>query len=258
MRVHRIRASIPRFRKYSVAAAAPSRGRGAASGMGGRKIRNGSASSHSNCCRGRRSADQRDPRRHGAKMNERPYTPVNGARRNGTPISIPALPSASHAKPKRPVRDLDRDPQRRHRRDAAHQRRIRIPASSANTRHVQRLGQAEEHEDRPASGVPQAAVEREHELNPVADAEPVDHAARPSPCRNRRHGRGSRATANSRGASANGASHEKLNRGKTKISRTAGEQRAAASSACATRRRGVSRRRRQRHRPCRNCAPADR
>src|ERR1035441_7510383 len=45
---------------------------------------------------------------------------------------------------------------------------------------MERLRHREQQEYRPARRVPQPAVKREHELNPVADAEPVHHARAPA------------------------------------------------------------------------------
>ena len=45
---------------------------------------------------------------------------------------------------------------------------------------MQRLGDGEQKEHRPRSRVSHSAVQRQHELDPVTDAEPIDDAGRPA------------------------------------------------------------------------------
>ena len=61
-----------------------------------------------------------------------PHTPVRGAKRSGRPMSIPALPSASHANPRLPC-VASRATHSAATEGIAHQRPISVPASSANT-----------------------------------------------------------------------------------------------------------------------------
>ncbi len=80
----------------------------------------------------------------------------------------------------RAVRHFHGHPKRGHRRNgppAPHQ----DAGQPGEHAHVQRLGEAEQQEDGPAGRVAHAAVIGQHELNPVADAEPVDHAGHPAP-----------------------------------------------------------------------------
>ena len=146
-----VRASTPRSRRcWAAASSAVSRPR---CGVGQRRQQHeqrAAAPAIASSTRGRRSDRQRQRGAISANTNESPYTPVNGARRSGTPMSMPALPSASQAKPSEPCVHLDRHPQRRRPPERPTSARIRMPASSANTRQVQRLGQAEQQEAAPS------------------------------------------------------------------------------------------------------------
>ena len=92
---------------------------------------------------------------------------------------MPAFPSASHAKPSEPC-VASTATQSAATAGAAHQRRISTPASAPNTPRCSALATQNSRNTRPARRVAQPAVEGEHELNPVADAEPVDHARAPA------------------------------------------------------------------------------
>ena len=106
-----------------------------------------------------------------------------------------------------------------------------MPASSANTPMCSALARQKSRKSSPAADVAHAAVDREHELDPVADAEPVDDARRVSPAGSGAAGRGSRAQAISSGVSATGASQTRLKRGKQQNQQQPPRAAPAASSA---------------------------
>ena len=62
----------------------------------------------------------------------------------------------------------------------AHQRRIRSPAKAAKTPMWRALATQKRRKTAQPATLAEAAVEGEHELDPVADAEPVDHAGGPA------------------------------------------------------------------------------
>ncbi len=66
------------------------------SGSGGRRMSSGSSNSQESCQRGRRNRTSVSAVAIIAKTKERPCTPVSGARRIGTLMSVPALPRVTH------------------------------------------------------------------------------------------------------------------------------------------------------------------
>ena len=150
-----------------------------AAGRGGRKQQAAARASQSNSSARAPQQRQRQRRGHHGENKREPVHAGVGRQAQRHAMSIPALPSASHAKPREPwVASMAT--QSAATAGTAHQRRIRIPASQREHAHVQRLGQAKEQEQRPAGGVAHAAVNGQHKLDPVADAEPVEHAGGPA------------------------------------------------------------------------------
>ena len=150
-----------------------------AGGMCGSSGSSRMGASQSSSTRGRRIDGHRQRRGHQGEQ-ERDTVHAGEGREAHRDVHIDAgVAQRQPGEAERAVGHLDRHPQGRHRGSgppAPHQG----SGQRAEHAHVQRLGHGEQQEDRPARRVAQAAVKGEHELDPVADAEPVDHARGPA------------------------------------------------------------------------------
>ena len=122
---------------------------------------------------------QRQRRRHHHEDERKPVDAGEGRQAHGDGHLDPGVAQRQPGEAQRAMGRFDSHPEGRHRRHgppAAHQdaRQQREHA------HVQSLDHGEQRKHRPARRLAHAAMKRQHELDPVADAEPVDHAGGPT------------------------------------------------------------------------------